>query len=215
MSVSDESSWQILFDGQSTSGWHSYGKASAGSAWKASGGELWLDASRKEAGKVVNGGDLVTDHSYENFQLQLEWKLAAGGNSGIIFLVEEDLSRYERSWQSGPEMQLLDNQGHPDGHLPRRRSGDLYDLIAAGEDANKPVGEWNKTEINCLNGQLQIFLNQIRIISAQLWTPDWQALIQQSKFKSYEGFGTYKRGRIALQDHGHPVWFRHIRIRHL
>ena len=212
---SSENNWISLFDGKSLKGWHSYGEASAGKAWKVADGTLYLDAERIEEGKVVGGGDLVSEEEFENFHLMLEWKLDTGGNSGILFHVQEDPERYEASWQSGPEMQLLDNQGHPDGHLDKRRSGDLYDLIAASKDTNKPIGEWNQTQISCQDSQLEIKLNGQTILTTQLWNEHWRELISHSKFKDIAGFGTYRKGRIALQDHGHPVWFRNIRIRRL
>ncbi|WP_040664341.1 3-keto-disaccharide hydrolase [Nafulsella turpanensis] len=203
--------WTPLFNGNSLEGWHSWGKDSAGSAWKVEEGVLFLDAS--EDG--YEGGDLVSNRSFGAFHLKLDWKISEGGNSGILFYAQEDSSRYDATWQSGPEMQILDNEGHPDGQIHKHRAGDLYDLIAASEEAAKPVGEWNEVEIISQNEQLEFFLNGKKIVSTSLWDESWRELIANSKFSEFPGFGTFKKGRIALQDHGNKVWFRNIRIKAL
>ncbi len=209
-----DSGWISLFNGQTTEGWHTYGKESVGSAWKAENGILHLDTSQKENGQVA-GGDIVTNDAYEDFQLQLEWKIAGNGNSGLMFYVHEDTSQYEYSWQSGPEMQMLHNEGHRDGKIYKHRAGDLYDLIAATEDAASPVGEWNKVEVISQEGMLNFCLNGVNVVSTTLWNENWRELVANSKFREYPGFGTFKKGKIALQDHGDPVWFRNIRIKRL
>ena len=209
--------WTPLFDGKEKSirNWHTYGKETAGNAWEITeDGTLHLDVSRKEDRKTV-GGDLVTNEQFEDFHLKLDWKIAEGGNSGILFYVQEDTSRYEHSWQSGPEMQLLDNERHPDGQIHKHRAGDLYDLIAASVEAAKPAGEWNEAEIISQDGQLDFYLNGLNVLSTMMWNEQWSNHIANSKFSEHPGFGTYKKGKIALQDHGDPVWFRNIRIKRL
>ena len=200
--------WIPLFNGSSLEGWHSWGKQTAGSAWKVEDGILMLDV--KEG---YEGGDLLTDKSFEDFHLKLDWKISEGGNSGILFYVQEDSSRYDYTWQSGPEMQVLDNTGHPDGAIHTHRAGDLYDLIAASEEAARPVGEWNEAEIISHDNQLTFYLNGQLLLSTTLWDENWQALIAGSKFSEFAGFGTFKHGKIALQDHGNKVGYRNIRIK--
>lgn len=204
--------WRLLFDGNSTRGWHSYGRSAAGAAWKVTGGTLHLDPSAKS--DAAAGGDIVTDKSFTNFELRLEWKIARGGNSGIMFYVQEDSARYPYAWHTGPEMQVLDNEGHADGKFTSHRAGDLYDLIAAKEAA-RPVGDWNEVAIIADRGRLQFLMNGMEILRTTLWDSQWQRLIAQSKFRDMPGFGSFRSGRIALQDHGDPVWFRNIRIREL
>lgn len=205
--------WISLFDGQTTHGWHTYGQETTGSAWKVRNGILYLDASHKADGKVVGGGDILTDQVFADFHLKVEWKISDGGNSGLLFYVQEDSSRYEHSWQTGPEMQLLDNQRHPDARIDKHRNGDLYDLIAASQEATKAAGEWNQTAIRSRNGQLDFFLNGINVLSTTLRTRLWYELIANSKFSEFPGFGSYQRGRIALQDHGDSVWFKNLWIK--
>ncbi len=206
--------WQLLFDGSSKKGWHIYQGKSDGSAWKVSEGMLMLDPTEKKDWQTIGGGDIITDEAYENYHLSLEWKISPKGNSGIIFGIQ-DLPKYEHSWHTGMEMQILDNDGHSDGKIVKHRAGNLYDLIAASSEPVKPVGEWNKAEIKVNKGKLDLYLNGVNIVSTQLWDDNWKALVSASKFKSMPDFATFKSGHIGLQDHGNPVWFRNIKIRKL
>lgn len=205
----DSSGFQSLFDGKSTTGWHSYGKATAGAAWKAADGVLSLDTSVKDA------GDLVTDNSYENFDLKLDWKISKNGNSGIIFLIQEDTAKYDKTYKSGPEMQVLDNDGHPDGKITKHRAGDLYDLIKSTAEPVKPVGEWNQAEIIVNKGKLELKLNGVTTVATTLWDDNWKKLVAGSKFKDMPNWGTFTSGKIALQDHGNVVSYRNIVIKKL
>lgn len=207
--------WHLLFDGKTTKGWHRYGSERIGSAWKVKDGYLYLDTTIKENWQIKDGGDIVTDEEYENFDLKMEWKITKDGNSGIMFYIHEDKSKYNWPWETGPEMQVLDNDGHPDAKIIKHRAGDLYDLISAFIKWIKPVGEWNLAEIKSLNGKLDFFLNGQHIVSTTLWDDNWKKLVAGSKFKNMPGFGTYKKGRIGLQDHGNEVCFRNIKIRKL
>ena len=152
---------------------------------------------------------------YENFHLKLEWNIAKDGNSGIIFYIHEDKSKYNWPWETGPEMQILDNNGHPDAKIIKHRAGDLYDLISISKENVKPPGEWNTAEIKCVNGKLDLLLNGENVVSTAMWDAAWKKMVAGSKFKNMPGFGTYKKGRIGLQDHGNEVQFRNIKIRRL
>ncbi|MBE7179428.1 MAG: DUF1080 domain-containing protein, partial [Mucilaginibacter polytrichastri] len=149
-----DTSWVSLFNGKDTRGWHSYGKDSAGSAWQAKDSSLFLNASRKKGWQVRNGGDLVSDKAYENFDLKLEWKISKGGNSGIMIYVQDEPKKYEYPWYTGPEMQVADNQFNEDGKIKKHHAGDLYDLISSTPDIVKPYGEWNEVEIISIDGDL-------------------------------------------------------------
>ncbi len=207
--------WHKLFDGKTTKGWHKYGGAPVGSAWKVKEGCLVLDTSVKENWQIKNGGDIVSDESFRNFDLKLEWKITQGGNSGVMFYVSEDNKSNNWPWQTGPEMQVLDNEGHPDGKLNKHRAGDLYDLIACSKETVKPWGQWNEAEIKCDKGKLDLYLNGVNVVSTMLWDDAWKKLVAGSKFGNMPGFGMFKEGHIALQDHGNEVWFRNIMVRSL
>lgn len=211
MNSSNDKGWQKLFDGKSTAGWHTYRKPSAGTDWKVIDGTLFLDAANKTAGQ---GGDLVTDEEFTNYHLKLEWKISKGGNSGIIFNVKED-PKYSATYYTGPEMQVLDNDGHADGKITKHRAGDLYDLIQSRKENVKPVGEWNTAEIILNNGELELIQNGESVVKTTMWNDNWNQMVAGSKFKAWKDFATYKTGRIALQDHGDNVWFRDIRIKRL
>ncbi|WP_199120161.1 DUF1080 domain-containing protein [Pedobacter sp. ASV28] len=200
-----------IFDGKTTNGWHTYGKDFVGKGWKAEDGVLHFDPKARNN----DNGDLVTDKEYGNFHLKVEWKVAPKSNSGIIFYVNEDLSKYKQTYLTGPEMQVLDNDGHPDGKITKHRAGDLYDLIKSTSEPVKPVGEWNKAEIISNKGKLTFILNGVTVVKTTMWDENWKNLIAGSKFAKWDGFGTYKTGKIALQDHGDEVWFRNIMIKEL
>ncbi|MBO9660040.1 MAG: DUF1080 domain-containing protein [Chitinophagaceae bacterium] len=206
--------WELLFDGKTVNGWHKYGHpGTIGSAWKVDDNALHLDASVKKGWKIEGGGDVVTDGEFTNFHLQLDWKIDTGGNSGIIFYVNEDTTKYEDTYNTGPEMQVLDNERHADAKIIKHRAGDLYDLISSSSEPVKPALEWNHAEIKSINGKLDLYLNGVNVVSTTMWDDNWKKLLEGSKFKTMPGFGTFKTGRIALQDHGNNVWYRNIKIK--
>lgn len=204
-----EKGWKSLFDGATTSGWHSYGQTKAGAEWEVKDGALHLDKSKG------GEGDLLTDGTYGNFDLKVEWKITPKGNSGILFHVQEDTVRYPEPYYTGPEMQVLDNDGHSDGKIHKHRAGDLYDLIACSKETVKPVGEWNQAEIYSKDGQLKLFLNGVNVVTTTQWDDSWKTMVAGSKFKQWPDFGTFKRGKIDLQDHNCEVWYRNIKIKEL
>jgi len=207
--------WKLLFDGKTTNGWHGYGKQTVPKIWKAENGTLRLDAASRKNFTTDEGGDIVTDDEFDNFHLKLEWKISRKGNSGIMFYVHEDTAKYNRPYFTGPEMQVLDNDGNADAKIFKHKAGDLYDLIPSTKDATKPVGEWNQVEIISNNGKLDFYLNGEHNVSTTMWDDNWRSMIAASKFKAWPAFGTFKKGKIDLQDHGDDVWFRNIKIKRL
>ncbi|HEY5746555.1 MAG TPA: DUF1080 domain-containing protein [Chryseolinea sp.] len=200
--------WKLLFDGKTTAGWHNYNKKGIGAGWKVADGALYLDASTKEG-----RGDIVTDKTYQDYELILEWKIDSCGNSGLMFNVVEDPAS-SAPYHSGPEMQILDNDCHPDGKIHKHRTGDLYDLIASSSEPVKH-GDWNQFRIVSKNAHMEFYVNGVKVVEFTMHTPEWDQLVAGSKFKAWPVFGKSVKGSLALQDHGNKVWFRNLKIREL
>ena len=210
-----ESAWRPLLTGADLSGWHRYGGGDVGAAWTVDAdGALRFDASAK-AEDGSGGGDIVTDESFEDYELSLEWKISPCGNSGVIYnVVEEDGLDYP--WQTGPEMQVLDNTCHPDAKIYKHKAGDLYDMVAASDStAVRPAGEWNEARLVNRAGRVEHYLNGVQLVEYDNTGEAWADMIADSKFADMERFGEATAGKIALQDHGDDVWYRDIRIRDL
>ncbi len=196
----------LIFDGKSTNGWHLYNNSGAG-AWSVVDGALQLDTAAK------GQGDIVSDGEYENFELKLEWRIAKGGNSGIIFPVHED-PNIPYTFFTGMEMQVLDDKEAEDNKQDNHLAGSLYDMIAPAHHS-KPAGEWNAVTIRKENGHLTFWLNGEKVVEVQMGSDEWKQLIAKSKFKKWPSFATYPKGHIALQDHGAIVAYRDIKIKQL
>lgn len=216
--------WQLLFNGQNLDGWHNYGKTTVGKSWVVDDNAIHLDAKPNPNGgwQAPDAGDILTADEYENFELELDWKIAPCGNSGIIYHVKEDPAKYDYVWKTGPEMQVLDNTCHPDARIPKHRAGDLYDLVECKYVTVKPAGEWNHIRLVSKNGKVEHWLNYRKVVELQMFengkpTKEWLELINGSKFPGLPApdFGLSAKGKISLQDHGDPVWFKNIRIRKL
>ena len=157
--------------------------------------------------------DLITREEYEDFELELEWKVAYGANSGIMYGVTEAGTA---TYWSGPEMQINDDPHHPDGLTPKTSAGGLYDLIAPSRlDTLKPTGEYNLVRIVSRGGHIEHWLNGVKVVAYEWRSPELLALIKQTKFADAPLFMQSRQGHIALQSEGDEVWFRHIRIRRL
>ncbi|MGY3052905.1 hypothetical protein ACVWYG_001101 [Pedobacter sp. UYEF25] len=201
--------YQQLSKGATIKGWHTYNKNVVGAAWTTNDGVFHLDPTVKDG-----GGDLVTDKEYSNFDLTYDWKVAPGSNSGLIFYVHED-PKYSETYTTGIEMQVIDNDGHPDGKNPKHRAGDLYDLISSSSEPVKPVGEWNRARIVSDKGNLTLFLNGVQVVKTTMWDESWSKLVAGSKFANWKDWGTFHKGKIALQDHGGEMWYKNISIKEL
>jgi len=208
--------WKLLFNGKNTDGWHGYNKQGfPEKGWEVKDGTLHVFGSGK--GEAGGGGDIITNQQYGNFELALDWKVSEGGNSGIFYLVQEKPG--QPIWKSAPEMQILDNDKHPDAKLGvdgNRAAGSLYDLIPGNMEVVKPAGEWNEVKVLVYKGTVIHTVNGVNVLEYHLWTDDWNNMVLNSKFKDYEDFlNTAEKGYIGLQDHGDDVWFRNIKIREL
>jgi hypothetical protein len=227
--IEKKDGWELLFDGKTTNGWHTYNKPGMiGSKWKAKDGMLVFEgrnrfeffvAGRKiELGptnKVLDGGeDIVSDRSFENFELTLEWWISEAGNNGILYTVQED-EIYDEVWKTSPEMQIMDNQKHKDGLIVKHRAGDLYDLIGSDPVRVKPQGEWNKVRIIKNKGEIEHWLNGGKVLAYDLNSNAWKDLISKSKFKDLTEFASSGPGQIGFQDHDNEVHFKNIKIKEL
>ncbi|MBP2157954.1 MULTISPECIES: DUF1080 domain-containing protein [Asticcacaulis] len=201
-----EAPWTPLFNGKDLSGWRLYKGGAAGDGWAVEDGALTL--------KHAGGGNIVTEAEYGDFELEFDWKISKNGNSGVMYFVRE-LPQAAQPYHTGPEYQVLDNAGHADGKIPSHTAGAIYDLVTPSTDASKPVGEWNHARIVVKRGHIEHWLNGKKVAESSYGDAKWKALVAGSKFKAMPDFATEPMGRICLQDHGDPVWYRNIRIRKL
>lgn len=212
-----EEGWMLLFDGETTEGWRGYKKDHFPKAWIIDDHSLHCQGSgRGEAGSK-DGGDIIYDEKFDNFTLKLDWKISEGGNSGIFYLGQEEL---DYIWKTAPEMQVLDNEKHPDANMGKdgnRQAGSLYDLIPADPQNAKPAGEWNHIEITVYKGTVIHKQNGETVVEYHLWTPEWEKLVADSKFPGLnkDWADVASEGYIGLQDHGDDVWFRNIKLKKL
>jgi len=206
--------WKLLFDGKTTSGWHSYNRDSVTRNWKVKDGALYLDTSRQN-GRRLGNGDIITNNEYENYELSIEWRISEAGNSGIIFNVKED-PKFSATYNTGPEMQVLDNIKAADNKKENHLAGMLYDITGtAALSKPKPVGEWNLARIIQNKGHLTFYFNGVKTLDVQQGSEEWKNMVANSKFKTWKDFDASPKGKIALQDHGHEVAFRNIKIKQL
>ena len=203
--------WKLLFDGKTTTGWRGFHQ----DKFPTEGWVIEDGAIKHLAGK--GGGDIITTDQFGNFELQLEWKVAPGANSGIKYLVSEDLPKTGHAAISF-EYQIIDDEKHPDatkGKSGNRSAGALYDLIAPQNKVLRPAGEYNQTRIIVQGNHVEHWLNGAKVLEFERHSDQLKALIAGSKFKDIQGFGQAEKGHILLQAHGDEVWFRNIKIREL
>jgi len=193
--------WRLLFDGTNTKGWRGFRMDSMPSGWQAVAGNLT---------RVGPAADIITKDQYANFELSIEWQISPKGNSGIMYRVTEADSD---SYQTGPEMQVLDDAGHHDGLSRLTAAGSVYGLYPAPDGVVRPAGQWNQARIVVKGDSVQHWLNGVLMAEYVLGSPDWAARVAKSKFAQWPGYGKAKKGYIALQDHGDWVAYRNIKIR--
>lgn len=205
-----------LFNGESFDGWHVYGAGNDFDGWYIDKGVLVLDPTRRTIARNTN---LVTDQNYTDFELTLDWMISENGNSGIFWGVLEDTSRFEHPYQTGPEIQILDDNyiEYIEQRGDINRAGSLYGMMPPSKIVSKPANEWNSLliHIDQTNNEGFVKLNDTKILAFPLRGEGWDQMLEGSSFEGWEGFGAYKTGKISIQDHGSRVAFRNIKIREL
>jgi len=202
--------WKLLFDGQSLNGWKNYNEAGI-TGWSAQDGNLASSGTGSDS-----TGYIITDKKYDNFELAFDWKIAAEGNSGVMYHVTES-KKFKTPYKTGPEYQLLDDIGFPQKVENWQLTGADYAMHVADTTAKKlkPVGEWNTSKIIFNNGHVEHWLNGSKIVDFEAWTPEWFALKNSGKWTSAPEYGLSETGYISLQDHGSKAWFRNMKIKEL
>ncbi len=218
-----------IFDGKTFDGWKGYNRPDVPAKWTIEDGCIKFNGTGTGEGQSNDGGDIIYATPFKNFKLTFDWKVAEGSNSGVFFYAKE--IEGQPIYISAPEYQILDNANHPDAMLGvngNRKSASLYDMLPADPQNSKPFGEWNTGGIMVYKGTVVHYQNDVAVVEYHLWTPEWTAMIENSKFKTGNPYwadsanllinlgkdvdGSLQGGYIGLQDHGDDVWFRNIKV---
>lgn len=203
--------WILLFDGVSTAGWRGYDRDDfPAGGWSVEGGELIGQSSSGD----MDGGDIITDAEFTDFELVFDFKVGPEGNSGVFYRVQEHDG--EGLWQVAAEYQVLDDTAYIDMgtmDMNTHLTGDNYDLQSATVRPTNPVGEWNTGRIVVAGNLVEHWLNGEKTVEYELYSREWEALVAASKFADEEHYARAPSGSIGLQDHGTPVWYRNMKIR--
>lgn len=202
-SLTNRSNWEVLIHENYSDIWHEYNSEKPAN-WAVKDGILYTTGGN---------GDIVTNKEYGNFELEVEWKIKKGGNSGICYYVVEG-EKYKNMWETGPEFQIIDENNYPIELLEKQKTGSCSDVLPPTELASNPPGDWNHTRIVAKNGNIEHWLNGKLILSFSMDSVEWKNAVQESKFSKFD-YAKVRKGKIGLQDHGNPVYYRKIRIRKL
>jgi hypothetical protein len=192
--------WKLLFDGKTLDGWKGYKKDKPADSWKVVDGVLTLDGK---------GGDICTVEEFGDFEFQIDWKISAGGNSGIMYRVAETRGA---PYETGPEYQVLDDEKHGDGKNPLTSAGSIYAVYAPAKKVVKPAGEWNHTKIVAKGNHIEHWLNGEKVCEAEIGSEDWNAKVAKSKWAKVTTYAKETKGKIDLQDHGNKVEYKNIKV---
>jgi hypothetical protein len=208
--------WVLLFNGKDFTGWRQCNGTAMPANWVIEDQAMKVfTAPGRKPGQGANGDILYGVKKFRNFELSIDWKTEKAGNSGIFYYVREVPD--QPIYYAAPEVQVLDNADATDNKVISHLAGSLYDMLPAAPNSAKPAGEWNTIVIRVKDGHVTHTQNGMKVVEYTLWTPEWDALVQVSKFKTFKGFleGIAKEGYIGLQDHGYAIWFRNVKIREL
>lgn len=193
--------WRLLFDGRTIDHWRGFKETAVPPGWRA------VDGTIKQ---VADGPDLVSVEEYGSFEFKFDWIVAPGANSGVMYHVSET---GEQTYHTGPEYQVLDNARHDDGKNPLTSAASCHSLYAPPRDVSHPADVWNEGRIVIRGNHVEHWLNGEKTVSYELGSAEWKAKVAASKFNEWKAFGTFARGRIALQQHGGGVAFRNLKIK--
>jgi hypothetical protein len=208
--------WVLLFNGKDFTGWRQCNGTEMPKNWTIEDSAMKVfTAAGKKPGEGSDGDIIYAVKKFKNFEFSVDWKTSKMGNSGIFYNVREVPGK--AIYYAAPEVQVLDNVDATDNKLANHLAGSLYDMLPADPKTVKPAGEWNTIVISVKDGKVTHVQNGVKVVEYTLWTPAWDALVANSKFKTFPGFaeGIAKEGYIGLQDHGYTIWFRNIKIREL
>ena len=208
--------WSLLFNGKNFDGWRQCNGTAMPTNWVVEDNAMKIfTAPDKKPGQGSNGDVVYATKKYKNFELTVDWKAGKMANSGIFYDVREVPGK--PIYYAAPEVQILDNVDATDNKLANHLAGSLYDMLPCDPKTVHPTGQWNTIVIKVKDGVVTHTMNGVEVVKYTLWTPEWDALVAKSKFKTFPGFteGIAKEGYIGLQDHGYTLWFRNIKIREL
>lgn len=207
--------WELLFDGETLNGWKRYNADSIGPLWIVQEGMIVCNGEGLGEGTKGIGGSLMTQKEYGNFELVVDWKITKGGNSGILYHIVEK-PEYEHDYNTGPEYQLIDDDGWDGKLTDAQKAGSNYDMYAAPADKKlNAVGEWNTTRIVYKDGHVEHYLNGGKTVEFDEGSDDFKDRYNKSKWTEYPGWNQSKSGHISLQDHGANVYFKNIKVKPL
>jgi hypothetical protein len=208
--------WVLLFNGKDFDGWRKCNGTAMPANWKIDDNAMNVFTGEgKKPGQGADGDVVYGVKKFKNFELSIDWKAGKMANSGIFYNVREVPGK--PVYYAAPEVQVLDNVDATDNKIANHLAGSLYDMLPADPKTVHPAGSWNTIVIKVKDGKVTHIQNGVEVCSYTLWTPEWDKMVQNSKFKSFPGFteGIAHEGYIGLQDHGYSVWFRNIKIREL
>lgn len=208
--------WVLMFNGKNFDGWRQCNGTTMPANWVIEDDAMKvLLGEGKKPGHGSGGDILYPAKKFKNFEFTIDWKASKSANSGIFYYVREVAGK--PIYFAAPEIQVLDNKNASDNKKDNHCAGSLYDMIAADKSTINPAGEWNTCCIKVVDGKVTVKMNGTEVMQYTHWTKEWDELVENSKFKNFEGFqeGISKEGYIGLHDHGYPVWFRNIKIREL
>ena len=208
--------WVLLFNGKNFDGWRQCNGTEMPANWVIEDNTMKVFTGEgKKPGQPSGGDILFGNEKFKNFELSIDWKAGKMANSGIFYNVREVPGK--PIYYAAPEIQVLDNKDATDNKVASHLAGSLYDMIAADPKTVNPAGEWNNCVIKLKDGKVTVSMNGTEVVKYTHWTPEWDKMVQNSKFKTFPGFteGISKEGFIGLQDHGYTVWFRNIKIKEL